>query len=96
MIQPMHTDDEPTPTIRELYERKDGSAEAVEFNMKMEPTVFRLTAKGNQILAGIMKRNAEASIARGSTKQEAAEAVVRSKVARVDPKLKAKSRWAGD
>lgn len=79
MIEPLHPDNEPTPTIRELYERKDGTAEAVEFTKDMKPTIFRLTDKGFALLAGIARRNAAATLARGSAREETYTAVRRSK-----------------
>lgn len=66
MIQPKHEDDEPTPTVHELWARKDGSAEAVDFTAKGEPTRFRLLPKGHELLNGIMCRNAERALARGA------------------------------
>lgn len=66
MIEPRHEDDEPTPTVRELWARKDGSVEAVDFNKDGEPTRFRLLPKGHELLNGIMRRNAERALARGA------------------------------
>lgn len=66
MIEPTHEGDEPTPTVRELWARKDGSAEAVDFNKDGEPTRFHLTLKGHALLNGIMRRNAERALARGA------------------------------
>lgn len=71
MIPHIRPDGLPTPTVRELYERKEGLAEAVEFNKRMEPTVFRLTDKGWALLGEIMRTNAQETLARHGGPEEA-------------------------
>ena len=75
MIEHRHPDGEPTPTVRELYERKDGSAEVVDWvtpkGGKPVPTKFRLLPKGQAIIGEIMRRNAAATLARGTAREEA-------------------------
>lgn len=78
MIEARHPDDEPTPTVRELYERKDGSAEAVDYDKDGRPTRFRLLPQGHELLNGIMRRNAERALERGSAQRDAYEAVRRA------------------
>lgn len=79
MIEHAHPDGEPTPTVRELYERKDGSAEVVDWvtpkGGKPTPTRFRLTPKGQAIISEIMRRNVAASMARGTVNEEAGAAM---------------------
>lgn len=101
MIEHVHPEGEPTPTIREMYEMKEGLAEVVQRNKDGDPTVFRLTDKGNAHLGEIMRRNAAASIARGSADQEAVDAVRRAAKERRGKGngkkgSRAKARWAGD
>lgn len=79
MIPHAHPDGEPTPTVRELYERKDGSAEVVDWvtpkGGKPVPTRFRLLPKGQAIISEIMRRNVAASLARGTVSEEAGAAL---------------------
>lgn len=75
MIDGATPDYRPTPTIRELYEMKDGYAEAVTFSKALEPTSFRLTPKGHAYLAAIMRQNAEGAIARRSGPADAVSAM---------------------
>ena len=77
MIEHIHPDGEPTPTVRELFERKDGSAEAVAWsNDKIPvPTKFRLLPKGQAVISEIMRRNAAATLARGTVSEEAGAAM---------------------
>lgn len=77
MIPHVHPDGEPTPTLLELHERKDGSVEVVDYNKDLKPTKFRLTEKGHRLLGEIMRRNALASRARGTTEEEGVEIVRR-------------------
>lgn len=75
MIEHIHPDGEPTPTVRELYERKDGSAEAVDWvrpnkTSPAVPTKFRLLPKGQQLITEIAQRNAAATLARGGQTSE--------------------------
>lgn len=62
----------PVPTIRELAERRDGSAEVTHWvnegtqkNPRMVPSRFRLLDKGNAILRDAMRHNAQVRLARG-------------------------------
>lgn len=76
MIEHIHPEGEPTPTVAELYERHDGSAEVAQWTAgsktaKPKPSVYRLTDKGYAILGEVMRRNALASLARGSEAEEA-------------------------
>lgn len=82
MIEHIHPEGEPTPTLRELYERHDGSVEVVKWTEgnkkeKAKPSVFRLTEKGEALLKGIMARNAAATLARGTALEEGAARVKR-------------------
>ena len=77
MLEPLHPDNEPIPTVLELYERKDGSAEATAFDKKMRPTAFRLLPKGQDVISEIMRRNAAATKARGSLRWEESESMRR-------------------
>lgn len=90
MIEHVHPDGEPTPTVRDLYEMKDGLAEAVAFDKDLKPTRFRVTDKGHALLGEIMKRNAEGSIARGTVYQEGGASVVRAREGETNGK---KSSW---
>lgn len=83
MIPHVHPEGEPTPTVAELYERRDGSAEVAKWTegSKTEPpkpAIYRLTDKGYAILGEIMRRNAAASIARGTANWEANESLRRA------------------
>lgn len=71
MIEHIHPDGEPTPTVRDLYERRDGSAEAIDWNKDGVPTKFRLTDRGYATISVVMRRNAAASLARGTENEEA-------------------------
>lgn len=60
------------PTVAELAERKDGSAEVTAWvndgtakNPKMRPSQWRLLDKGYAILGELMRANALEAIARG-------------------------------
>ncbi|QED11863.1 hypothetical protein SEA_MASHLEY_46 [Microbacterium phage Mashley] len=80
MIEHHHPDGEPTPTVRELYERRDGSAEAIDWVKPSKtapavPTRFRLLPKGQAVISEIQHRNAAATLARGTAREEAAAAV---------------------
>lgn len=80
MIEHINPDGLPTPTVAELYERRDGSAEVVKWTegSKTEPpkpSVYRLTEKGHALLGEIMRRNAEMTLARGSGNTDAVEAM---------------------
>jgi len=90
MIEHIHPDGEPTPTVRELYEMKDGLAEAIAFDKDLKPTRFRLTDKGYAHLNAIMKRNAAATLSRGTVSQEGGASVVRSMEGETNGK---KSSW---
>lgn len=79
MIPHIHPDGEPTPTARELYEMKDGLAEAVDFNRNMEPTRFRLTDKGHAHLGEIMRWNAMDTLDRGTSREEGVARQVRAR-----------------
>lgn len=80
MIDHIHPEGEPTPTVAELYERRDGSAEVAKWTegSKTEPpkpAIYRLTDKGYAVLGEIMRRNAQATLARGTGNVEAVEAM---------------------
>lgn len=80
MIEHGHPDGEPTPTVSELYERRDGSAEVAKWTEGSKtdppkPSVYRLTDKGYAILGDIMRRNGAASVSRGSQREEAVNAI---------------------
>lgn len=84
MIEHIHPDGEPTPTVAELYERRDGSAEVAQWTAGSKdgktppkPAVYLLTAKGYAVLGEIMRRNAAATLARGTARTEAVESVRR-------------------
>lgn len=81
VIEHIHPEGEPTPTLRDLYDRKDGSVEVVEWSQPKgkpaQPSKFRLTAKGHQVLGEIMARNAAATLQRGTGKEEAVARLVR-------------------
>lgn len=77
MIDHIHPDGEPTPTVRELYEMKNGYAEAVTLDQKMNPTTFRLTEKGAAVLGEIMRGNAKATLARGTARAEGSASMKR-------------------
>ncbi|QUE25342.1 hypothetical protein SEA_FIZZLES_48 [Microbacterium phage Fizzles] len=80
MIEHIHPDGEPTPTVRELYEQHDGSAEAIDWVKPSKtapavPTRFRLLPQGQAIISAIARRNAAATLARGTASQEAGAAL---------------------
>lgn len=93
MIQHIHPDGEPTPTVQELYERKDGSAEAVTWSAdkKPVPTKFRLLPKGQALLGEIMRRNAAGTLARGTAAQEATDRLIQARNERNETEKKGKS-----
>ncbi len=100
MIEHIHPEGEPTPTVAELYERRDGSAEVAKWTEgskteRPKPSVYRLTDKGCAVLGEIMRRNAAASLARGTVGEEGVESVKRA-AGRTDGKGKSngrKSTW---
>lgn len=75
MIEHIHPEGEPTPTLRDLYERKDGSVEVVDWatpkGKPPYPSKYRLTDKGYAVLGEIMRRNGAATAARGTAQEEA-------------------------
>ena len=83
MIDHIHPEGEPTPTLRDLYERKDGSVEVVDWatpkGKPAYPSRFRLLEKGRQAIAEVMQRNAAASLARGTQNEEAVMQMVRAR-----------------
>ena len=83
MIEHIHPEGERTPTLRDLYERRDGSVEVVDWatpkGQKPYPSKFRLLEKGRQAIADVMRRNAEASMARGTANEEAVQAMIRER-----------------
>ncbi|QKO02799.1 hypothetical protein SEA_KELCOLE_46 [Microbacterium phage Kelcole] len=71
---------EPTPTVAELYELRDGYAEVAKWTegSKTEPpkpAVYRLTDKGHALLGEIMQRNAAATLSRGSGATDAVDSM---------------------
>lgn len=88
VIDPSHPDDEPTPTVRELWAMKNGTVEAVDYDKEGRPTRFRLLPAGHALLNGIMRRNAERALARGvgATHREAVEAMRRARMPVADKK----------
>lgn len=87
MIEHIHPEGEPTPTLRDLYERKDGSVEVVDWaqpkGKPAYPSKFRLLEKGRQAIAEVMKRNAAGTIARGSANEEAVQRLLRDREERI-------------
>ena len=83
MIEHIHPEGEPTPTLRDLYERKDGSVEVVDWatpkGKPAYPSRFRLTEKGRQAIAEVLRRNAEATLARGTGNEEAVSQMIRDR-----------------
>lgn len=83
MIEHVHPEGEPTPTLRDLYERKDGSVEVVDWakpkGKAAYPSKFRLLEKGRQAIAEVMRRNAAATLARGTANEEAVLGLLRSR-----------------
>lgn len=80
MIEHHHPDGEPTPTVPELYERRDGSAEVATWTAGTKttpgkPSTYRLLPKGQAVISEIQHRNAAATLARGTAHEEAAAAV---------------------
>jgi hypothetical protein len=81
VIEHIHPEGEPTPTIQELYERRDGSAEVAKWTAGSKtgppkPSVYRLTGKGHALLGEIMRRNAAGTLERGTAAAEAGAALV--------------------
>lgn len=83
MIEHIHPDGEPTPTVRELYERKDGSAEAIAWSNEKGktpvPTKFRLLPKGQAAISEVMRRNAAGTLARGGATAEPVLRMIRDR-----------------
>lgn len=84
MIEHIHPHGEPVPTVAELYERRDGSAEVVTWvggtkTSPGKPGVYRLLPKGQAVISEIMARNAAGTIARGSASAEAVAAMVKAR-----------------
>ncbi|WNN94074.1 hypothetical protein SEA_FREGLEY_48 [Microbacterium phage Fregley] len=80
MIPHINPAGEPTPTVEELYELRDGYAEVAKWTegSKTEPpkpAVYRLTDKGHALLGEIMQRNAAATLARGSGATDAVDSM---------------------
>ncbi|UDL15421.1 hypothetical protein SEA_PEPE25_46 [Microbacterium phage Pepe25] len=100
MIPHINPAGEPTPTIAELYELHDGYAEVAKWTegSKTEPpkpAAYRLTDKGNALLGEVMRRNADATLARGSGPADAVAAMerfVRSESQQATKDKKGKSR----
>ena len=83
MIEHDHPEGEPTPTVLELYERKDGSAEAVSWatpkgSKVSVPTRFQLLPRGQKIISDIARRNAMMTELRGTAREEGVAAVIRA------------------
>jgi len=82
VIEHVHPEGEPTPTLQDLYERKEGLVEVVDWatpkGKPTHPSKFRLTEKGQAELGRIMRANAAASLARGTEKEEGVERVRRA------------------
>lgn len=83
MIEHIHPLGEPTPTVAELYERRDGSAEVNVWTAgsKTEPgkpSIYRLLPKGQAVITAIAQRNAAGTLARGSAADEAGAALVKA------------------
>lgn len=73
MIKHIHPEGEPTPTLMDLYERRDGSVEVVEWTSAKKdpkPSKFRVTDKGHRVLGEILRRNAIGSYIRGTEREE--------------------------
>jgi hypothetical protein len=51
---------EHVPTVRELYERGDGSVVAAAWDKEGNPTVFRVLDRGHVAMGAPMRRNAAA------------------------------------
>lgn len=87
MIEHIHPEGEPTPTLRDLYERKDGSVEVVDWaqpkGKPAYPSKFRLTDKGQQVITEVMRRNAAGTIARGTANEEAVQRLLRDREERI-------------
>lgn len=84
MIEHIHPLGEPTPTVAELYERRDGSAEVNVWTAgsKTEPgkpSIYRLLPKGQAVISEIARRNAAATLARGSAADEGVAAMIEAR-----------------
>ncbi len=76
MIEHIHPEGEPVPTVPELYERRAGLAEVASWTNGTKtdpprPSTYRVTDAGHALLGEIMRRNALASLARGTVAEEA-------------------------
>jgi len=97
VIEHIHPDGEPVPTARELYERRDGTAEATKWvngEKKTDPprpVMFRITDKGHALIGEIMRRNAKATLARGTAAAEAGARIRLNKEQEGDEKRGSKS-----
>lgn len=85
MIEHIHPEGEPTPTVPELYERRDGSAEVATWTAgtKTEPgrpSTYRLLPKGQAIITAIAQRNAAATLARDSAGEEGVAAMIKARL----------------
>ncbi|MGO1566476.1 MAG: hypothetical protein ACTHXC_00500 [Brachybacterium sp.] len=94
MIEHIHPDGLPTPTVRELYDMKNGYAEATAFDKKMNPTAFRLLPKGSALLAEIMHQNAAGTLERGSATWEATQSIIKARKARAAEERKSGKKQA--
>lgn len=98
MIEHVHPEGEPTPTVRELYERKDGSAEVATWTTGTKtkpgvPSTYRLTDKGHRLLGEIMRRNAIGSFIRGSEREEGVESVKMASLTSGEGKRSGRKDW---
>lgn len=78
MIEHIHPEGEPTPTLYDLYQRREGLVEVVTWSSDKKnplPTKYRVTDKGHRYLGEIMRRNALGSYIRGTAEEEAVEAL---------------------
>lgn len=85
MIEHIHPEGEPTPTVRELYERKDGSAEVATWTAGTKttpgvPSTYRLLPKGQAVLSAIAARNAAGTVARNSASEEGVATMVKARI----------------
>lgn len=85
MIEHIHPEGEPTPTVRELYERKDGSAEVATWTSGTKttpgvPSTYRLLPKGWAVLGAIAARNAAGTLARNSASEEGVATMVKARI----------------
>lgn len=90
MIENVHPDGEPTPTVADLVNMGRDYAQVIEWSGATKgsrgrpgkpgkPSKVRIMPKGHQLLGEIMKRNAKAALARGSLTEEMAAAVARAR-----------------